>query len=487
VRREAMTTGDDHGQTRLLKARVDELMSAEPYTIGTAASLQDAAALMRRHRITCLPVVEHDRLLGLLTESMLVEEVVLRTRDALVPVSAVMQPDPLQVRPDQPVVDVIAIMTRQGVAHVPVTLDGRLVGIVTQTDLVRRQAASSVFMVIDIARADSAEAMIPVIRQVPSLLMGLIDAGASAQEIGRVSTSVTGAVTRRLIELAEIAIGAAPVAFAWLACGSQGRQEQTTVSDQDNCLVLADDYDVAVHGEWASALATFVCHGLDATGYALCKGGMMAMNPDFRHTVSGWTSEFERWTTRPDEHGRLMASFMADARAVAGDERLATATRERFLDTASSNRFFIARMLGDALAHGPALTVFGRLLKGGDKSAPDRVDLKRGGVVPVIDLARVHALAGGTKATNTVERLTRVTAGRGLDSDSARELVAAYEFISTLRLRHQTEQTRLGRRSDNFILPEDLSRLDREHLRDALEVVRRRQKSLETRVTNSGF
>jgi CBS domain-containing protein len=474
------------GSDRLASVHVRELMTADPYTIGPTESIQLAAGRMVEHRISCLPVVDQGRLVGLVTEADFVSRVVAEGRTTEHPVSIVLTKNPLQVHPDQSVLDVLTLMTRHRIAHMPVCVDQQLVGIVTQTDVIRHQIASSVFMVGDIVRMKSSKAIAKTVSQLPRLLQTLVESNSSAFETGRVISSIAGAVTRRLLELAEEQFGPAPVSFVWLACGSQGRQEQTGTTDQDNCLMLDDEYDPALHGEYFTGLAGFVCDGLNEAGYVYCPGDMMSSNPRWRQPVSVWREYFDNWIERPGPTAQMLASVMFDLRPIHGDPALFEPLREEVLASAKANSIFVAHMTSNSLAHRPPLGWFGRIRTETSGEHRGKVDLKHGGVVPIVDIARLYALSTGLPVVNTIERLGAGIESPVLSQSGAKSLLDAYEIISMIRLRHQVQQIRQSQVPDNHVTPASLSSPERDRLRRSLHVVRDIQTALSNRVAMVG-
>lgn len=467
---------------RLSGVAVSELMSERPFTVEPGESIRSAANLMQQHRISCLPVVEDGRLSGLVTEADFVGRVVAGALPADGPVASAMTEKPLFVDSNDSVLDVLTLMTRHRVAHMPVCSEGRLVGVVTQTDVIRHQVASSVFMVGDIGRMHSSTDIAEVVRQLPRLLCSLVNSGSSAFETGRIMSSVTGAVTRRLLELAEIQLGPAPVDYVWLACGSQGRQEQTGATDQDNCLVLSDDYVADEHGAYFSALADSVCDGLNEAGYVYCPGDMMASNPQWRQPASVWRANFDEWISRPGPKAQMLASVMFDLRPIHGNPSLYLPLRDEVLASARDNSLFVAHMCSNSMTHRPPLNWLGRLRPERHSEHRGKVDLKHGGVVPIVDIARLYALSTGHEKVNTVERLGAGLESPVLSQSGAQSLLDAYEMISMTRLKHQVRQIERGQQPDNHVELHSLSAAERERLRRAMKSVKDIQSAMSNRI-----
>ncbi|MGD9783231.1 MAG: putative nucleotidyltransferase substrate binding domain-containing protein [Hyphomicrobiaceae bacterium] len=463
----------------LMTLTARDMMSPEPIAVAPSDGVRDAARLMRQKRFSCLPVTEGERIVGILTDSDLRDRVVAEgcNADSLT-VTSVMTPSPLTLSPDALAFDALSMMMQRKISHVPVIEGGRLVGILTQTDLVRAQSRSAVYLIGEIGRRASSAAIAEVVREVPLLLVSLVASGATAHKIGHIISSVTDAVTNRLITLAEDQLGPSPVPYVWLACGSQGRQEQTGFSDQDNCIILDDAYDADKHGTYYKQLARFVCDGLNEAGYVYCPGEMMAVTDKWRQPLAVWKGYFRKWIDQPEPMAQMLSSVMFDLRAIRGADRLFQELQQESLGRARGNSIFIAHMLSNSLTHKPPIGFFGNLsvpMMGENKGL---VDMKHGGIVPIVDLARLYALEASIPEVNTHRRLEAGRRASVLSESGARDLLDAFEFIAITRLRHQAAQIQRGEKPNNMLSLGELSHFERNHLRDAFTVVKTLQAAL---------
>lgn len=462
----------------LASTPIADLMTRNPITIDPLQPVKDAAVTMREKDISCLPVVADGVLVGLLTSGDLVDRVLADDLGGDVPVSQAMTPAPFTLEPDELGFDALLTMTERSIGHLPIVEKGTLVGILTASNLVRRQAMSSVFLIGDIEKGQSIDDLKEAVGHVPELLVQLIASGLAAHDIGRLITGVTDALTRRLLEMAEDTLGPPPVPYLWLACGSQGRQEQTGVSDQDNCLFLDETYQADIHKSYFEGLAKFVSDGLDACGYYYCPGDMMATNPRWLQPVSVWRRYFQGWIAEPDPMAQMLSSVMFDLRPIAGLDALFEGVQAETLERARKNSIFRAHMISNSLKHTPPLSLFRgfALIRRGEHK--DRLDLKLNGVVPIVDLARAYALEAAIDKVNTRERLQLAREAGKLSEAGFRDLIDAYDLIAITRLRHQADQIRAGEKPDNFVLPSLLSELQRNHLKEAFLVVKTLQSAL---------
>ncbi|WP_415233597.1 DUF294 nucleotidyltransferase-like domain-containing protein [Pseudorhodobacter sp.] len=461
----------------LTTQKVADLMARKPVTLDPDSSIRTAAAKMRDHHVSSLGIVEDDVFLGIVTTRDMTNKVMAIGLDPSSPVGGIMTRDPVTLRPDDLGSDILHIMLERRIGHLPVVEGTRLVGMVTQTDLTRFQAVSSASLVRDAAMAETVGEMAGVTARIPALLAQLVGSKNPHEVVTRLITDIADTVTRRLLKLAEAELGPPPVPYLWLACGSQGRQEQTGVSDQDNCIML-DDAVTPDDMPYFAALAKFVSDGLDTVGYFYCPGDMMASNPQWCQPVRVWREYFRKWVAQPDPKAQMLASVMFDQRPIGGAVRLFHDLEGETLEMAARNSIFVAHMIANSLTHSPPLGLlrgFATIRSGEYKN---HIDLKHSGVVPVADLGRVYALIGKLTAVNTRARLVAAEEAGVISTSGARDLIEAYDKIAEIRLENQARLIRSGRKPDNFMAPSDLSDFERSHLRDAFVVVRTMQSAI---------
>ncbi|MDJ0685264.1 MAG: DUF294 nucleotidyltransferase-like domain-containing protein [Alphaproteobacteria bacterium] len=453
---------------------VGKLMTPDPVTCTPETSIQAAARRMYDADISSVCISDATGLCGIVTVQDINGWVATQGGDPSAPVSDIMTSDPLSLGPDALGTDVLHLMMERSVGHVPIVQDGALLGIVTQTDLTRAQAMSSGDLVRRLSRADSAEQMARTTAEIPRLLAQLVGAGNRHDVVTRLVTDIADTATRRLLALAEEKLGAPPVPYLWLACGSQGRQEQTGVSDQDNCLILSDDATKA-DDAYFEELARFVSDGLDVCGYYYCPGDMMATNPRWRQPLRVWRDYFAGWIAQPNPEAQMLASVMFDLRPIGGDVSLFSDLQSDTLEKASRNSIFVAHMISNSLKHQPPLGLLGGLARVRSGEYRNRVDLKLNGVVPIVDLGRIYTLQGRLAPVNTRARLEAAIAAGAVSREGGADLIAAYDLIADTRLEHQAGQIAAGEKPDNFVHPSKLSDFERSHLRDAFVVVKTMQ------------
>ena len=436
---------------------------------------------MRDRRVSSVLLVEQGRLFGLVTDRDLRNRALAAGVDpstALIDIATVA---PLTIPVDAPAFDALLLMARHAIHHVPVMDGERVVGMITATDVTEQHGTSAVFLAGDIHKQTTLDGLVGCASRVKALQTSLAAAGSSAWATGHLVTAITDALTTRLLHLGEARFGPPPVDYAWVAAGSQARSEQTAKSDQDNCMILDDAYDEAAHGAYFEQLATFVCDGLHACGYVHCPGEMMAKTARWRQPRHVWRDYFDQWIDTPEPMALMLTCVFFDVRSVAGRSELLETLRAEVLARTPRAKLFLALMVGNALTHRPPLGLFGQLTPARRGTHKGTIDLKHDGIVPVIDLARIYALGAGNPAVNTHDRLAHAADSGEISPEGARDLREALEFLAGLRIRHQAERMQAGFEADNQLRPSDLSNFERSQLKDAFGVVKTLQDVLAMR------
>ena len=471
----------DSAATESLRIRVGDLMSKKLITCGSDTTVHQAAQIMTHNHVSSLLVLDQERLVGILTDRDLRRRVLAAGLGGEVSVAEVMTREPSTISADTFVFEAMLLMTERGYHHFPVHDDAdpeRVQGMIVIGDLLRSLHTDPVYATASLARKSDIAEIAEVAANARRMVGRFAERGVGAHEIGQRLTAVADAVARRLITLAEERLGPPPVPYAFAVVGSHGRSEMGLASDQDNALVISDDFDPELHGDYFAALGEDVCRNLDLAGYPLCPGDMMASNPQWRMTKSQWAAKFHRWITAPDGDALLHAQTFFDMRAITGATDLVTEVRDNYLELAQNSQRLHAHLAKLAAWREPPLGFFRGLVleKGGDHA--ETLDIKKGGTAAVVQMARLFAVAAGLPQLSTRERLLAGSGAGSVSRQGADDLADAFEFLRAVQLSHQEHQVREGEEPDNHVNPKRLSRLEQEHLRDAFGVVRKMQQNL---------
>ena len=449
---------------------VGQLITRPPVTMEASATIQQGAARMGEERVSSLLVMEDGKCCGIVTDRDIRARVVAVGRDNSAPIREIMSANPIWIEADALAYEAALMMMQKQIHHLPVFDHGRLAGMVSRSDFMRIETEHPLYLVNDIAKQTSVEGIVKACRRLPGLIEGQINADATGEQLGKFITTITDSVTQQLCRIAEASLGKPPCSYAWVALGSQGRHEQSARSDQDNALVLEDDATEA-DDEYFEKLARIVNDGLNDCGYVYCPGDVMASNPKWRQPLSVWKDYFKTWITVPEEKSLMHANIFFDLRSVHGLVGLVDKLKASIRSDARRNELFLALMAKNAMNYQPPLGFFRQFVleKSGDHK--NTLDLKLNGIMPIVEIARIRALAAGEVRITTRNRLRAAAkAGEITESDAA-NLIDALDFIEKLRMEHQSRQMHAGQKPDNHLAPQEVSPLVRQNLKSAFAQV----------------
>jgi CBS domain-containing protein len=461
-----------------LEARLASLPRKQPLTCAVSTPLADALQQMHDRHVGSIVVVDaQGRPLGILTRHDVLGRVTLPQRPLSTPIRDVMNAPLHTLTAEHTLQDAALLMSRHGVRHVPVTDQGRLVNIVSERDLFALQRQSLNQLSAQLQRAGDLATLQQLAAQIRAFARNLLGQGVQARQLTELVSHLNDLLTERIVVLVAQRRGMDLSRACWLLFGSEGRSEQTIATDQDNGLVYEGDDAVAGRSRWL-ALAREVNDQLDACGYPLCKGGVMAGNPDCCLTAPEWLQRFTGWIERGAPEDLLMASIFFDLRPLCGNSALAQPMRDLLSSAATGVPRFLRQMADNALRNRPPLSWRGSL-ETQDHDGRPMVDLKLHGTAIFVDAARLYALAHHVPALGTRARLDSAAPLMRLPAQEAEAWVAAFEFLQLLRLQVQIGAAAAPGNHPNRVDPSELNEIERRMLKESMRIARRVQQRIE--------
>ncbi|MEF8770300.1 MAG: DUF294 nucleotidyltransferase-like domain-containing protein [Candidatus Accumulibacter phosphatis] len=457
------------------------LVRAQPLTIAPGASIRETLLLLDRMRADAVVVIDADSRvpLGIVTLPDVVRRIGIEACDLQAPIATVMTSGLITVPADGTAHQASVVMVRRGVRHLVLTeADGSYFNLVSQTDLYTLPGAQHADLVQSILAARDIRTLAVLAGDVRAFVSRLVAERVSADALCHRISALNDLLTLQVIELVASQFDLPYVPWCWLVFGSEGRLEQTLATDQDNGLIFAADSDAEASGlrEAFLPFARAVNEALDACGFPLCKGNIMAGNPQWCLSVYEWRTAFSGWLNSPQPEALLNSSIFFDLRGLYGQESLVNDLRSWLLSRASSYPIFLRAMVENTMNWESPLNWWKGFRYDQDKEFPHTIDLKKHGSRPFVDAARIYALAGQIPDTNTVERLRISGEQGGMAADELAALIDAFHHIQRLRLEHQVNS---GVAMDsNRVNPDELHELDRLILKESLKQVQHLQKRL---------
>ena len=468
-----------------LNTPLGELSMRHPVVCSPDMPLRDAVRLMHEQQVGSIVVVDPARYpIGIFTLRDLRQVVAAADADLGAPIEQHMTAKPFYLSPLASAFDAAMAMTERHIAHVCLVDNQRLCGVVSERDLFSLQRVDLVHLARTIRHAPRLETLVSLRGEISQLVERMLAHGASSTQITQIITLLNDHTVCRVIELALAERGDPGVPFSWLCFGSEGRREQTLHTDQDNGILFEarDSAEADAIRARLLPLAQYINQCLAQCGFTLCKGNVMAGNPELCLSRSEWAQRFAGFVREASPENLLASSIYFDLRVVWGDEQGCEQLRQSLLVQVADNRLFQRMMADNALRQRPPvgrLREFVLTRQGNDKAAT--LDLKVQGLTPFVDGARLLALANGIGACNTHERLRQLVTKGVIEPLDGAAYEEAYHFIQQTRMQQHQRQTRDNLPYSNRVDPDSLNHLDRRILRESLRQAQRLQSSLALR------
>lgn len=449
------------------QVRVATLIRTPPLLCQGTEPIREAARRMTEEGASAA-LVPLPGSFGIVTDRDLRRRVIVPGLSPDAPVSSIMTAPAFTVTADRLGGDVLLDMLERNVHHIPVlSAAGQVLGVVDDGDLVAAEGRKPLLLRRAIALAESPAELATAAAGLNPVIIALHDARVTAEQVTAVRSVVLDALTRRLVELAVRDAGPPPVPFTWFALGSLARREAAPSSDVDSALA----WDGTVPGDAAGyfgRVTRAVDEGLRACGISPDVHGASAANPIFARSRASWRRAARSLSEDPTQDKALiLVSVLADSRPVWSSGGDTAGGLWEGQPTPELLRL-LARF---ALSFRPPTGFLRDFVVEHSGERRGQLDLKHGGMIPIVDLARWAGMAAGMASASTRERLRAAEAAGTMDSAEAQTLTEAFGFIFSLRLDHQVEQLRRGSVPDDFIDPKTLNPLARSYLREAFRAV----------------
>ncbi len=466
--------------TSLLRHRVGDVLREKELVLAREdMPVEEGARLMKEEGVDSLVVVREGKPVGIVTDRDMVTRYLAKGCGGAT-LGDIMTPDPLRVRLNDFAYQALLLMLRHGVRHLLVVDDGgKPYAILTQKELLRSKTEDILELTDRTARATSIEELRDTHEQIPIIIEALMADNASVREICEVVTEFNDLVISRVVDIClkelEDMEGPPPEPFCFMVFGSGGRREQTLRTDQDNGIIFLAGEKGEEAEEYFEALAEKVVHALEACGFPLCPGKMMATNPQWRRSLESWERVLEDWFLHPSREVMLKTSMFFDLRGIYGDKGLVDSLWEIIFRYVKAYPGFVARMGKSSAESKPPICLFGRFIVEKSGEHKNAIDIKLRGCLPIVEGVRALALVEGVKDTNTFNRIEALAQVGTLTRDMADELLFTYQFLLSLRIRNHIQLLKEGKPLHNHVDPSRLTKRERQILKDCFASIYRLQ------------
>lgn len=469
-------------EQQTMNSPLSSIIKKNPVSVTADTPTRKVIEIMADLNIGSMIVVNaEDQPIGIFTQSDVLKRILLPSISLDQPIRDIMSPDPHTLPLAANAYDAALAMAMHGVRHVlAVDEGGHLKGVVSERDLFTLQRVGLRQIRRTIDTATDIDMLLQASHDVRQLSLNMLAQGVGAEQITQFISALNDTLTRRIIQLNLEHHDLFGIDWTWLSFGSEGRDEQTFSTDQDNGIVYICT-DIMDREQTQLRLLEFardVNADLDRCGFPLCTGKIMASNPALCLTLEEWEEKFTQWINTPEPQALLNATIFFDFRPLYGKFNLANRMRLSLLRKTRNNPIFLRMLSSNAISVLPPLGKIRDFVTDLDPTHPGCIDLKKFGARLFIDAARVFALAHEISATNTILRLRLAAPFINKSPEEIAAVIDSFNFIQLMRLRHQHAEQTQGRIGDNLIRPDDLNEIERRILKEAFRQARKLQQHL---------
>ncbi|MDA3954360.1 MAG: DUF294 nucleotidyltransferase-like domain-containing protein [Bacteroidales bacterium] len=426
-------------------------------------SIHDVALIMTKKNQNVLFITQNNNIIGIVTDSDLRSRVLAKNFDSSNSIAQIMTAPVLEVQDNLLLYEAVLIFNKQNVSHLAVKNNkSKIIGVLNNNDVHAMHRNSISYLVREVEIAENTEYIEKITNKLPILIKALIDSGARTQNITRIITSLTDAITNRLIALAIDSLGSPPCKFAFIAVGSEGRMEQTLATDQDNAIIFenVDKNNHLVYKKYFLELGEKVTKALNQLGFKYCKGEVMANNPKWVLSITEWENQFTNWINNSDPKSILEAGIFFDLRCINNEKNL-TKNLQNFIFQAIENKaVFFQHMANPILNYKSVVNLFGNIVSNSKNNDQNTLDIKKI-ILPITSFIRLYSLNNKIHATNSLIRLEKLYAANQINKTLFNEINVSYNYLMLLRFKSQTNELLKKRDPDNLINIEELTDIEK--------------------------
>lgn len=445
---------------RLMLAPIKESYYRDVVIVEPSCSILDGVSKMSEANATALLVDFGDEL-GIVSDADLRKKVILKQKNLQDPIASIATKPIITLDLNDYLWNALLLMMEKNIKRIVITSQNKPVGMVEQLDLISAMSNRSHLMQIQIQKASSISEVQEAAQMIEHLIRTLKNQGIKIRNITALVSKLNTQIYRKLWELI------APKEIIENSClfvmGSEGREEQTLRTDQDNAIILRDGF---AHKD-LEVCAIKLNDALVSCGFPLCEGGVMAKNSLWRKDKAGYQKMINDLIDAPTMEGLMNIAILYDAKEVAGDRTLLVGLKEILIDQIRSNGSLLANFAKSTLAFETPLGLFANFIT----AKAGEIDIKKGGVFAIVQGIRSLSVAEGLLEGSTTERIKKLSQLGVITNEMATELIEAFDYLLALRLSYQLEALNKAQKPTNLLTPAKLSKIERDILRDSLKIV----------------
>jgi CBS domain-containing protein len=440
-------------------ARVSDSYLHEPCIVKADKPIMDSLKEMEELKTNCI-LVDNNGELGIVTDSILRRHILYKDYDKFGPIGPIALSPIITIEHDDFLFNALLAFTKNSIKRIVVTKNDKVIGILEQLDLLSYFANHTYLVAVQIKKANSVEELKLASEDFINIIKKLHSKGTKVEYIAKLISELNEKIYEKLYEMIV------PEELAKKAClvvmGSEGRKEQMLKTDQDNALIIEDGEDVE---QYRSYMEEFTKTLIDF-GFPRCEGNIMVSNEYWRKSITSYKNEIDRWLEAPSGDDYMHLAIFFDAVSVAGNHELLDELKNMVFEKVKDRDVFMANFAKAALLFETPIGMFTNLI-----AKNNHIDVKKGGIFPIVQGIRSLALENGIHLTNTNSRMRELKKLKIVDDSFCDALEEAFDTLLNLRLQERLRYFEHEEDADNRIDVKNLNQLESELLKDSLKIV----------------
>ncbi|QIH36432.1 DUF294 nucleotidyltransferase-like domain-containing protein [Sphingobacterium sp. DR205] len=474
---------------QLYSRKIEHIIYKDIVASTPETPIYEVAKTMANQKVSCLFIKEDDSIIGYVTDMTLRDNVVARQIPVDHPIVEVMDNPIVSISDQSYLYEAVLKMFRTKSRYLLVEKEGNYVGFLSRNRLLSEQGQSPLVFIQSVKLAETLEELGEKWNNVPEIIHQLLGRGVNAEIANQVITTVADSIALKVIEKVIGEIGEPPAKFVFMVTGSEGRKEQTLMTDQDNAIIYEDKANEQreLVRDYFLRFASQVSDHLNTIGFSYCTGGYMASNPEWTHSLSHWKNNYKKWIEESIPENAIKFSTFFDCRRLYGDQEIIDQLKEFLnIELQRPNDRFFAFIAKNALQYEPPLTFF-KAIKTQTIGSSEVFNIKKA-MTPIVDLVRVYALKNRIYEENTGGRLKQLLDLGVFTQEQYVELHQSYYYLMSIRLKNQANQIRIAKLSPNNYVPMDsLTNIEKATIKEIFKTINNFQLGIKVKFTNNLF
>ena len=474
---------------QLYSRKIEHIVYKDIVACRANTPIFEAARIMAAQKVSCIFIKDEETIIGFATDMTLRDHVIAQQIEASRPIVEVMDNPIVGISNQAYLYEAVLKMFHTKSKYLLVEKEGEYIGFLSRNRLLSEQGQSPLVFIQSVKLAETFEELRVKWNNVPEIIHQLLGRGVNAEIANQVITTVADSIALKVIEKVIQKMGQPPAKFVFMVTGSEGRKEQTLMTDQDNAIIYEDKANEQreLVRDYFLRFAAQVSDHLNTIGFSYCTGGYMASNPEWTHSLSHWKNNYKKWIEESIPENAIKFSTFFDCRRLYGDQDIIHQLKDFLnIELQKPNERFFAFIAKNALQYEPPLTFF-KTIKTQTIGSTEVFNIKKA-MTPIVDLVRVYALKNRIYEENTGGRLKALLELGVFSQAQYDELHQSYYYLMSIRLKNQTNQIRIEKLNpDNYISIDHLTNIEKATLKEIFKTIGNFQLGIKLKFTNNIF